>query len=112
MPDYVEADHGKMTAKFARIPAVTDVPYPVADGTAPGRRILFALIASDSVEFERPPPGGLFLGLLSVFRKPASTASGSDSAPPAPCRAAAAPPSRTRSDCRAGAGAGVRAVRR
>ena len=29
VPDYVEADHGKMNAKFARIPAVTDVPYPV-----------------------------------------------------------------------------------
>ena len=29
VPDYVEADHGKMTAKLARIPAVTDVPYPV-----------------------------------------------------------------------------------
>jgi len=29
VPDYVEADHGKMTAKLARIPAVSDVPYPV-----------------------------------------------------------------------------------
>jgi small subunit ribosomal protein S4 len=29
VPDYIEADHGKMTAKVARIPAVTDVPYPV-----------------------------------------------------------------------------------
>jgi small subunit ribosomal protein S4 len=29
VPDYVEADHGKMTARFARLPAVTDVPYPV-----------------------------------------------------------------------------------
>ena len=29
VPDYVEADHGKMTAKLARMPAVTDVPYPV-----------------------------------------------------------------------------------
>ncbi len=29
VPDYIEADHGKMTAKFARVPAVTDVPYPV-----------------------------------------------------------------------------------
>jgi small subunit ribosomal protein S4 len=29
VPDYIEADHGKMTAKLARIPAVTDVPYPV-----------------------------------------------------------------------------------
>ena len=29
VPDYIEADHGKMSAKLARIPAVTDVPYPV-----------------------------------------------------------------------------------
>ena len=29
VPDYIEVDHGKMTAKFARIPALTDVPYPV-----------------------------------------------------------------------------------
>jgi len=29
VPDYVEADHTKMSAKLARIPAITDVPYPV-----------------------------------------------------------------------------------
>ena len=29
VPDYIEADHGKKTAKFIRIPALTDVPYPV-----------------------------------------------------------------------------------
>jgi small subunit ribosomal protein S4 len=29
VPDYIEADHGKMSAKLARVPAVTDVPYPV-----------------------------------------------------------------------------------
>ena len=29
VPDYVEVDHTKMTAKLARIPALTDVPYPV-----------------------------------------------------------------------------------
>ena len=29
VPDYVEADHKKMTARFARIPALSDVPYPV-----------------------------------------------------------------------------------
>ncbi len=28
VPDYIEADHSKMTAKLARIPALTDVPYP------------------------------------------------------------------------------------
>jgi small subunit ribosomal protein S4 len=29
VPDYVEADHTKMTAKLSRIPALADVPYPV-----------------------------------------------------------------------------------
>jgi small subunit ribosomal protein S4 len=29
VPDYIEADHSKMTATLARIPAVGDVPYPV-----------------------------------------------------------------------------------
>jgi small subunit ribosomal protein S4 len=29
VPDYIEADHAKMTAKFVRVPALADVPYPV-----------------------------------------------------------------------------------
>jgi small subunit ribosomal protein S4 len=29
VPDYVEADHDKMTAKLARVPVLSDVPYPV-----------------------------------------------------------------------------------
>ena len=29
VPDYIEVDHSKMTAKLARIPTLTDVPYPV-----------------------------------------------------------------------------------
>ena len=29
VPDYVEADHSKMTATFVRAPALGDVPYPV-----------------------------------------------------------------------------------
>ena len=29
VPDYIEVDHSKMTAKLMRIPAPTDVPYPV-----------------------------------------------------------------------------------
>ena len=29
VPDYVEVDHGKMTAKLARVPTITEVPYPV-----------------------------------------------------------------------------------
>ena len=29
VPDYVEVDTNKLTAKLARIPVFTDVPYPV-----------------------------------------------------------------------------------
>jgi small subunit ribosomal protein S4 len=29
VPDYIEADHSKMTAKFIRVPTLSDVPYPV-----------------------------------------------------------------------------------
>ena len=29
VPDYIEVDGSKMTAKFVRIPALTDVPYAV-----------------------------------------------------------------------------------
>lgn len=29
VPDYVEVDHTKMTAKLARVPTLTEVPYPV-----------------------------------------------------------------------------------
>jgi small subunit ribosomal protein S4 len=29
VPDYIEVDHSKMTAKLTRIPAITEVPYPV-----------------------------------------------------------------------------------
>ncbi len=29
VPDYIEADHSRMTARFTRIPAFADVPYPV-----------------------------------------------------------------------------------
>ena len=29
VPDYLNADHGKMTAKFLRTPKLSDVPYPV-----------------------------------------------------------------------------------
>jgi small subunit ribosomal protein S4 len=28
-PDYLEVDHGKMTATFLRVPSLSDVPYPV-----------------------------------------------------------------------------------
>jgi small subunit ribosomal protein S4 len=29
VPDYIEVDHNKMTAKLLRVPALADVPYPV-----------------------------------------------------------------------------------
>ena len=29
VPDYIEADHHKMVAKFLRVPGLSDVPYPV-----------------------------------------------------------------------------------
>jgi len=29
VPDYVEVDHSKMTARFVRQPSLADVPYPV-----------------------------------------------------------------------------------
>ena len=29
VPEYIEADHNKMTAKLTRVPALSDVPFPV-----------------------------------------------------------------------------------
>jgi small subunit ribosomal protein S4 len=29
VPDYIEVDHSKQTAKMSRVPAPADVPYPV-----------------------------------------------------------------------------------
>ena len=29
VPDYIETDHGKMTAKFIRVPGLADVPFAV-----------------------------------------------------------------------------------
>ncbi len=29
VPDYIEADHAKMTATYSRVPTFSDVPYPV-----------------------------------------------------------------------------------
>jgi small subunit ribosomal protein S4 len=29
VPDYIEADHGKMTARMTRVPGLGEVPYPV-----------------------------------------------------------------------------------
>ena len=46
VPDYIEVDHNKMVATFARVPTLSDVPYAVIMEPQPGRRILFALIRS------------------------------------------------------------------
>jgi len=29
VPDYIDADHGKMSAKFVRVPKLAEVPYAV-----------------------------------------------------------------------------------
>ena len=29
VPDYIEADHTKMTSRMARVPGLAEVPYPV-----------------------------------------------------------------------------------
>ena len=29
VPDYIEVDHSKMTAKLTRVPQISEVPYPV-----------------------------------------------------------------------------------
>jgi small subunit ribosomal protein S4 len=29
VPDYIEADHGKMSARYVRVPNLAEVPYPV-----------------------------------------------------------------------------------
>ena len=29
VPDYIEVDHNKLVATFARVPGLGDVPYPV-----------------------------------------------------------------------------------
>ena len=43
VPDYIEADHSKMTAKLARIPGVWRRALPRPDGAASGGGILLAL---------------------------------------------------------------------
>jgi len=29
VPDFIEVDHGKQTAKFTRVPNLSEVPFPV-----------------------------------------------------------------------------------
>ena len=62
VPDYIEVDEGKMTAKLARIPALERRALRGDDGAAPRRRILFALIAAQRCNDKRKAAlrGGLF----------------------------------------------------
>ena len=46
VPDYIEVDHNKMVATFARVPAPDRRSVPGRHGTEPRRRILFAIISS------------------------------------------------------------------
>ena len=62
MPDYIEVDHAKMTAKLARIPPLTDVPYPVQMEPHLVVEYLFALIVR-SGDCNRGPPAAR----LSIF---------------------------------------------
>ncbi len=43
VPDYIEVDHAKMTAKLTRVPAARRRALPGADGAAPRGRVLLAL---------------------------------------------------------------------
>ena len=45
VPDYIEADHTKMTAKLTRVPAPAEVPYPVQMEPHLVVEYLFALIS-------------------------------------------------------------------
>ena len=40
VPDYIEADHNKMTAKLTRVPALSRRAVPGAHGAQPGGRVL------------------------------------------------------------------------
>ena len=65
----------KMTAKFTRIPVITDVPYAGADGAASGGRILFALTVranqrdrvTTDLRSPRRPHGDAAAKLLCAF---------------------------------------------
>ncbi len=59
VPDYIAADHSKMTATFTRRPDSVGSALRGADGTEPGRRVLFALTHRFCL-FERPGMPGRF----------------------------------------------------
>ena len=61
VPDYIEVDHTKMTAKLARIPALERSALSGADGAAPRRRILFALIVRERMRKGRLEAAFLFI---------------------------------------------------
>ncbi len=51
VPDYIEADHNKMVATFARVPGLGRRALRGADGAEPGRRVLLALIGLHALDF-------------------------------------------------------------
>ena len=56
VPDYIEVDHNKMAATFGAHPRAVGCSLRRADGTEPGRRILFALIDILHLRNHRRPP--------------------------------------------------------
>ena len=60
VPDYIEVDEGKVSAKFDPHPGVQRGALPGGDGAAPGRRILFALIERVPNNGKAALPGGFF----------------------------------------------------
>ena len=72
VPDYIDADHSKMTATFVRTPGLGDVPYP-DDGTEPRGGILREelIFARSSFKGRDGKPPRLFcLGLYVPFTPP------------------------------------------
>ena len=70
VPDYLEVDHSKMTAKFQPVPASDGRAVRGADGAASDRRILFALICA-AFDDRRPRfCRGLFVVIYSSMSHP------------------------------------------
>ena len=62
VPDYIDVDHNKMVATYARVPGLGRRAVLRADGAEPGRRVLLALIARPESKSKRPRCSrGLFL---------------------------------------------------
>ena len=60
VPDYIEVDHSKMTARVTRMPTLVGSAVSGADGTEPRDRVLFALTATLAHRAKAAPSGGLF----------------------------------------------------